>query len=394
MQDAETIHFGGDPIQVHWDGNFLDYGGFARMNRSFVIGLSNRNVMVKPHMQSYIHNINEATFELFKNLEKTPVSDKAPKVFGVSMPMDMSHSGKKIIFTMMETSHSVHKDYAEKLNMFDEVWVPTAESERVLRNGGVMAPIYQIPLGVDATRYHPDTKPLNFGKGLKDFRFISVFKWSYRKGPDLLLKAYMEEFSADDNVSLIMVTRALNVPDEVGNKLIMDDFEAVKSSVGKSEEELPHVAVYQEPVSERKMPAMYAACNAFVLLSRGEGFGLPYCEASCAGLPVIGTHCTAQVDYLKHDNSFLVEPEDFVVSSLNSWGELSKMAKMSHFYEDQQFPLFEEKSWEQAKKQMRFVFENEELAKQKNEKLRSFILENYNWDKAINLAHERILNSQ
>lgn len=209
-----------------------------------------------------------------------------------------------------------------------------------------------------------------------------------------MLKAYLEEFSAEDNVSLLLVTRALNVPDEIGNKLIMDEFEGIKKMIGKKEEDLPHVALYQSPIPERKMPAMYAACNAFVLLSRGEGFGWPYCEASASGLPVIGTDCTGQADFLREDNSFLVTPDDYAVSNLNSVGGFAKMAKMAHFYEGQAFPVFGTLAHEKAKMHMRYVFENEELAKKKNEKLKNEIALKYNWANSTNVAYERILNSQ
>ena len=394
MQDPETISFSEKPLEVHWEGNVLDYGGFGRVNRTCIFGLSNRHVSVKVGIQKYHENVNKATSDMLKEMSRTPISDKAPKVFGASMPMDMSHGGKKILFTMIETGRTIHKDYAEKLNLFDEIWVPTENGKALLKNNNVHPPIYVIPLGVHPDRYNPNIPSLKLNTRLNDFRFISVFKWSYRKGPDLLLRAYLEEFSAKDNVSLLLVTRALNVPEEVGFKVIKEDFDAVKDSINKPEDELPHVALYPELVSERKMPSLYKACDAFVLLSRGEGFGLPYCEASSCGLPVIGTHCTGQMDFLTSENSFLVDPEEYAISSLNSVGTFSKMAKMSHFYEDQYFPVFGEVAIGQARKHMRYIYENKEKAQEKNEKLRKEIIQKYNWEDSITKIYNRILESQ
>jgi glycosyltransferase involved in cell wall biosynthesis len=392
--EPETIHFDGTVPEVIWEGNFLDYGGFGRMNRMFAFELSQKNVAVKIEMQNYIDNVNKATKEMLQELSRTKIKKGAPKVFGVTMPMDMLHAGKRIIFTMMETSKGLHKDYVEKLNLFNEIWVPTEHGKQMFQASGVHSPIYVVPLGVSFERYNPEAKPMVLNNSLKGFRFASVFKWSYRKGPDLLLRAYMEEFSASDDVSLFIVSRALNVPEEVGNKVIVEEFQSIAKSVGKSVDDLPHVSLYSDPVPEVKMPSIYTACDAFVLPSRGEGFGLPYCEASACGLPVIATNCSAQTDFLNHNNSFLVEPDDYAVSNLNSVGELSKMAKISHYYQGQEFPLFKEGSIAQLRKHMRYVFENREEAKAKGEILRKELVQRYNWRNAINAAYVRIKESQ
>ena len=47
---------------------------------------------------------------------------------------------------------------------------------------------------------------LNTDPAAKDFRFLSVFKWEYRKGWDLLLKAYFKEFTRDERVALVILT--------------------------------------------------------------------------------------------------------------------------------------------------------------------------------------------
>lgn len=46
-----------------------------------------------------------------------------------------------------------------------------------------------------------------------------------------------------------------------------------------------------EPLSfvQRDMPKLYAAVDAFVLPTRGEGWGRTITEAMCMELPVIGT---------------------------------------------------------------------------------------------------------
>ena len=56
--------------------------------------------------------------------------------------------------------------------------------------------------------------------------------------------------------------------------------------LARGREEMP-----PEPLSfvQRDIPKLYAAVDAFVLPTRGEGWGRTITEAMCMELPVIGT---------------------------------------------------------------------------------------------------------
>lgn len=375
-------------LEVHWGGNFLDYGGFARLNRSLVFGLSDRDVVVKTEVQPYINDINNATKAMIQEMSKVKINPKAPKVVGVTMPMDISHPGYKIIFTMIETSDGIHNDYVEKLNLFNEIWVPSHYAKSIFEKSGVRSKIYVIPLGVDVSRYKPSDSIMDFGQDFNSFKFLSVFKWSYRKGYDILLKSYLEEFSSDEDVSMLLVSRSLSNLRDSGTEKIIEDFQSVCSGIGKSEEELPHVALYSEKIPEFDMPKVYNACDCFTLISRGEGFGLPYCEAAACGLPVIASNCTGQTEFLKEDNSYLINPEGYAESNLT--GHFTGMAKMSRFYEGQKFPVFNENSIKKIRKVMRCVYENKEESRKKAEKLRSDVVNNFRWDQTVDKVLSRL----
>ena len=273
VQEAETIHVE-DIMECYWNGQFYDYGGFARLNRTMVFGLSNRNVRVKVEAETEacpVH-VNKSTQAQLQILADNEVSEDAPKIYGVTVPLNyINHPGKKMIYTMIETSEKAHKDYMGKLNLCDEVWVASKYGKRVLEHSGLNVPSIVMPLGVDVERYAPDCGEMTF-KSARGFKFLSVFRWSPRKGYDILLKAYLEEFSGQEDVSLILVSRAVECMEEEGVMKIVNDFNDIKSSIDKTEEEMPHVSLYTKPISERDMPKVYNSCNAFVLISRGEGF--------------------------------------------------------------------------------------------------------------------------
>ena len=256
--------------EVHWYGHFTSYGGFSRQNRAFVFGLSNRGVRVKIDMQPLAIDVNSATMKELEFLAKLDVNPKAPKIYSATIPLDMNHNGKKIIYTMME-SESLHKNYVDKVNLFDEVWVPTHFAQKQFKKYGVHRQTHVMPLGVDTERYFPTEKvnPASLGFDLNKFVFLSVFKWGYRKGFDILLKAYFDEFSSKDDVSLLLITRC-----ETDNnpERIPSDISNLRTGIDKSDDELPHLVVHTKNVQEKNLPKIYSMSDAFVLPSRGEGF--------------------------------------------------------------------------------------------------------------------------
>ena len=388
IQEPETIHTN-NLLEVHWNGSFLDYGGFARMNRTMVFGLSNRNVKVKIDMEPYLVHVNQSTQEQLRAMTNTNISPDAPKVYGVTVPMNISHSGRKIAYTMIETSEKVHKDYSEKLNLMDEIWVATEYGKKILKKSNVHPPIYVMPLGVDTFRYKPSNEFMSFGKSIRSFKFLSVFRWSYRKGFDILIKAFLEEFSSDDDVSLVLVSRNLDRLEETGPQKILEDFGDIKSTINnKPEDKMPHIALYTQPIHEKDMPKVYNSSDAFVLISRGEGFGLTVLEAASCGIPVISSNCSGHMDFLSQDNSSLVEPDGYIEAKVA--GNMSRMAKLCHFYEGQVFPDFSSTGISQTREKMRFVFENHKLAKEKNKKLQKLINDKYTWEIAVDRVYNRI----
>jgi glycosyltransferase involved in cell wall biosynthesis len=63
-------------------------------------------------------------------------------------------------------------------------------------------------------------------------------------------------------------------------------------------------------VSNDEIPSMLSSCNALIISSRIETFGVVGIEAMAAGLPVIATICGGPEDYVKDFNGVLVEKEN------------------------------------------------------------------------------------
>jgi len=54
------------------------------------------------------------------------------------------------------------------------------------------------------------------------------------------------------------------------------------------------------------MPSLYAAADAVVLASHGEGWGLPLVQAMALGKVAIATNWSGNTEFMTANNSFLV----------------------------------------------------------------------------------------
>ena len=211
--------------------------------------------------------------------------------------------------TMYETD-SVPDDWVERCNKMDSVWVPTEfHRESFLRAGVEERKLVVVGEPVDAALFDPSiTKPLELptqstgtDKSVPPFRFLAVFKWEKRKGWDALLSAYFAEFGPHEPVELVLKTRPFHSS---------DDFDGLIAQFAK-EQGLPAerapVRVLSSDLSLRELPRLYAAADAFVLPSRGEGWGRPHVEAMAMALPVIATNWSGPVAYLDESVGYPLE---------------------------------------------------------------------------------------
>jgi glycosyltransferase involved in cell wall biosynthesis len=71
------------------------------------------------------------------------------------------------------------------------------------------------------------------------------------------------------------------------------------------------VRIVGDNMSEIEMANLFCSSHAFIMLSQGEGWGLPYSEAMAHGLPTIGTRWSGNLEFMNESNSFLVDVAKF-----------------------------------------------------------------------------------
>lgn len=177
----------------------------------------------------------------------------------------------------------------DKIKGVDGVVAPSKFCEVVFRHA-VSAPVEVVLFAkVDAVGNGGDPYLQILGQGDRDrYIFFSAFQWSYRKGWDLLLRAYWSVFSPGERVALV-IKSYLNFDDR-SPEVIRQQILALKAScslVKANGEELPTPPVFlvNGYLGEGEMVDMYRNCDCFVLPTRGEGFSKNVLEAAVYGKP-------------------------------------------------------------------------------------------------------------
>lgn len=67
---------------------------------------------------------------------------------------------------------------------------------------------------------------------------------------------------------------------------------------------LQQIVLLERDIPLDQMPALYKSVDAFVLPSRGEGWGRPHVEAMSMELPVIATFWSGPTAYMTEENSY------------------------------------------------------------------------------------------
>jgi glycosyltransferase involved in cell wall biosynthesis len=366
---------------VHWEGPLFDGGGYANMNRQLLFHMEEMGVHVKPTMVSTLMDVEKEVKDHLISLSHNMIPIQSPKVFATNVPN--YHCGRSIGYTMMETERIIHPLLVQKLKVADELWVPCEWNRRVFENSGVCGNIRVMPLGVDHRTYHPAQQSAFFDGGTNGFTFISVFNWNWRKGFDAMLKAYIRAFTDKDDVSLVMVSKYIG--QKSLSARIMKDIK--ECTAGERQENRPHLTLVDDVIPTFLMPRLYNSADAFCLLSRGEGWGLPYCEAASSGLPILGADHGGQQMFLNDDNATLVRP-DLVVKVDKS------IERISPFYHDMEFVSYSDKAINETAEKMRWMYENRDHLSEKADLCRNNILNNFTWKHAAERVARRLSEIQ
>ena len=185
------------------------------------------------------------------------------------------------------------------------------------------APVYKIlyPLRkIDVALPHREDIRCRFGIGRDDFMALFTFDFgSYRRmNPLAVIRAFTKAFRDVKNVRLVFKT--------MGATSHASELSAIKreaASLGIAD----RFMVITEYLSHADLYGLTNACDVYISLHRGEGFGIGMAEAMLMGRPVIATGWSANMEFCKEGSAFLVpyrlvpvKPDEYF-TSMKEWAE-------------------------------------------------------------------------
>jgi len=288
-----------------------------------------------------------------------------PQVVCASPDLFPRNFGRYRIGSATTEVNGIPGEWVEHCNRMDEVWVMSPFNERAFQESGVTRPLFVMPGGVDPLRFNPEVQ----GYPLRDrYLFLSVFEWSERKAPEILLRAFNREFRRHEEAVLfckIMVppwapfdvpaaVRALRLAPS-GGRIVVD------------------LNTY---LPGAQLGRVYRSADCFVMPTRGEGWGLPIFEAMACGLPVIATQWGATADYVNEEIAYPLRSKKLVTALGGKYP-----------YSGYQWAEPDE---EHLRSLMRHVFEHRGEAGQRGQKASQFVLQELTWERAASRVVDRL----
>jgi hypothetical protein len=254
----------------------------------------------------------------------------------------------RIAYTMGESSR-MNRAWRDQLNNVDQVITASTFFRDVMLRNGVVTPIDVLPCSVDLSLFSSDVAAMPIAN-LRSFNFVSTFHWGERKNPEALVKAFVQAFPADEDVSLTI--HSLSMAFALSQKGMTIE-QWLNSMVG-NRPHAPILVTNSNWFSPAHIPMFMKNFDVFVTATRSEGFCLPIIEAAALGIPTIATGYSGLMDILNEDTGWPV-----------AYDMVDIPLQVLPYYQNYIGGQWAQIDLEDLKSKMRYVFENRAEVKKK-----------------------------
>lgn len=213
---------------------------------------------------------------------------------------------KNIAYVNYHTNNFTYSDWPEKLNMMDEIWVPSNFVANCCKNSKVTKPIKVIPIGFNENLFlenYPAYEQIRQEKH-GDFLFYTISSsFSRRKNFAAFVKAFHLEFGRSEPVNIAIKFNKPFNPSDMSDKEFI--YQLKKGlNLGETKDEIILPTNY---ISDNDIYSIHNSCDVFVSTSYGEGWCIPAFEAMGFGRTPIVNGWGGYTDYIDNTTGWLVD---------------------------------------------------------------------------------------
>ena len=278
-----------------------------------------------------------------------------------------NYLGPKIAYNVWESTLQPQQ-YFNKLQEFDEMWVPSKwQRDMTIAQGYDPNKIKVVPEGVDIHTFFPEETSHELTSDGR-FKFFLAGRWDYRKSIKEIIETFLKTFDKDEPVDLII---------SVDNPFSNDGLKT-------TEERLEHYGFNDERIKILHFPPredyikILKSCNAFVSCARSEGWNLPLIEAMACGTPSIYSNCSGQLEFAEGKGIPVKISHESPVSA----------STYNHFNDNG--GNYYEPDFSDLGKQMWNVVTNYDSYKQKALEESEVIRKEFNWERVAEIGIETL----
>lgn len=304
---------------VVWVGPIFHAGGYGNVSRNTLIGLNRLRCPVRAVNVGDEHRelLSPTLLRELEDLQQTDVGPR-PALIVHRTPdsyrcVRWASMARTIGYTLFETDR-IPDSWVHACRSMDEVWVPSQFNVRTFVGSGLdPTRVRAFPYGVNTEFFQPITETFPV-PGRRSFCFLYISFFDYRKGMGLLLEAYLQEFTRQDDVTLIVKTsfeRGHGVRAQDPGRIIAD---IVREQCGSDGAQAPHVVVLTDVLNQEELRCLYNTCDLYISTDRANGWGMPCMEAMAMGKPAATIDWSGSTEFMHEGNSLLIKPTGRLVS--------------------------------------------------------------------------------
>lgn len=282
---------------------FFGSSGYANHSRGLFNSLAKLTEvkLTTQLVQGWERDVNDRELEAIKRVD---VSDS------INLIIDLPHNWKLHTKNGRNWAYCVWEGDGVPDSWIDDfinpdieyIFVPSEHTKNAIENIltdnealFILPKIKIISHGVNLDLFYPkETKR-------ERFTFLCNKGWRNledRGGVQYAVKAYLEEFTNKDNVSLML---KLNPAYPIG------DLNQMIKQLSPDRKDLPQIQVNINNVPYNKLVELYNQSDVFLAPTRSDAFNIPCLEALACGKPVITSSFGGQTDFVNNENGWIID---------------------------------------------------------------------------------------